>query len=230
MFPVVIYLLVFTAGTCWGQSSILTDYHERFVQQSQLVLPEIHELSHQNNQVRLQLIDWIVREIGNLTIDMRRITNGARTVIEGSELLNDDCRQDVQDTFDFFVEVGALDIMYCAYDMDYYMRYDGMYRFQPSVRSISRRNTQAMSQTVQTLGENRFVDALDEVADKLEDELTRFKALWVKYQDILRREIKAIEPLEELVKGEMYWWYDYAIYWHLALMQTAVESVYIYCA
>lgn len=230
MLPLILSLLFITAGTCWGQSSVLMDFQDRFVQHSQLVQPEIHAFSHRNDQARLQLIEWIVRAIGNLTIDMRHITNDAWAAIEANELLNDDCRQDVQDSFDFYVYLGAVDIMYCAFDMDYYMWYDATYRFRPQVRSTNRKNTRALSQTVQTLGEFRFVDHLDDVVDKLEEELSCYEAHWDEYQEILSREIEAIEPLEELVHSEMDWWYNYAIYWHLALMEAAVIDVDIFCA
>lgn len=207
----------------------MIDINKHFANQSQQIQPEIHNFSHHNDHIRLQLIHWIVREIGNLTVDMRRITEETRVAIETHELLNDDCRQDVQNTFDYYVHIGALDIMYCAYDMDYYMRFDATYRFVSRAWFMNRENFRAVSQTLYTVGSTRLEDGVDNLVCKLEVEVERFERLWDEYQAVLKEEIKDFGTLVELVRSEMDWWYTYAIYWHKLLMQEAINFVALYC-
>lgn len=227
MWKLVSTLLLTFVLACQGQS--LEGINERFANLSQQIQPEIHNFTRQNEHVRLQLIRWIVREIGNLTVDMRNITEHARTAMETHELLHDGCRQYVQDQFDYYVHIGALDIMYCAYDMDYYMRFDDTYRFVPRVRFMNRENFQALSWTVCTLGSTSLMDGVDKVVSKLKEDVQQFEELWDEYRKVLAEEIKDIASLVSVVHSEMNWWYTFAIYWHRLLMRDVINFLELVC-
>lgn len=211
------------------QASVLEDFQQQFADHSQLVQPEIHAVINENHHARLELIRWILAEIGNLTLDMRTLTDDTWTKIENHELFHEGCRGQVTSFFGVYVTIGEWDIQYCARDMDDLLRKDAASRFTPSVGFINRENTRSTFQTVQTLGRHRFAESLDEVTFELQDELDYFHNLWEGYQPILREEIEDIAALDELVRAEMDWWYDYAIEWHKVFMGSAISNVYIYC-
>ncbi|KAL9700286.1 hypothetical protein quinque_003727 [Culex quinquefasciatus] len=205
------------------QASVLEDFQQQFADHSQLVQPEIHAVINENHHARLGLIRWILAEIGNLTLDMRTLTDDTWAEIENHELFHEGCRAQITSFFGVYVRIGEWDIQYCARDMDDLLREDAASRFTPSVGFINRENTRSTFQTVQTLGRHRFTESLDEVSFELQDELDYFHNLWEGYQPILREEIEDIAALEELVRAEMAWWYDYAIEWHKANWFKAVE-------
>lgn len=220
-------LLLIVSGLI--QASVLEDFQQQFADHSQLVQPEIHAVINENHHARLGLIRWILAEIGNLTLDMRTLTDDTWAEIENHELFHEGCRAQITSFFGVYVTIGEWDIQYCARDMDDLLREDAASRFTPSVGFINRENTRSTFQTVQTLGRHRFTESLDEVSFELQDELDYFHNLWEGYQPILREEIEDIAALEELVRAEMAWWYDYAIEWHKVFMDSAISNVYIYC-
>lgn len=205
------------------------ELQEEFADHSRDVEPQLKEFRQDNNEVRLDLIHWIIREIGNLTIEMRRITDETWEIIENHEDTDEYCLEDLRYLFDYYVWIGELDIMYCADDMDWYMRYDATYRFNPRVSFMQRENSRAIYQTVQSLGRNQFLDNMGDTVDELHEELDYYRNLWTGYQEVLREEIEAMEPFAEAVQGEMYWWQDYAIDWHKLFMQWAIEDIEYYC-
>lgn len=227
MLRLIVALLLTSVITCRSQS--LLEFHENFAEKSHLNQPVIHELSHQNGYVRLRLIHWILREMAHLTVEMRSITNNTWAAIQSHERLNDDCLPYVQDLFEYYVEIGALDIMYLAYDMNYYMEFDDEYRFVPLRRTINLENFRILSVTLETLSRISLVNDPGEVFRKLQEETIRFEQLWRMYRIALQQEIRDIWFMEVLVKSEMQWWTTFAVYWHNLLMQDAINSVNYFC-
>lgn len=205
------------------------ELQEQFAEHSREVEPQLQKFRQENNEVRLDLIHWIVREIGNLTLEMRRITDETWTHIENHENFTEDCSEDMRDLFDYYVWIGALDIMYCAMDMDYYMWYDWYYRFNPWISFIQRENTRSIYQTVQSLGRNQFLDNMGDTKTELEEELDYYRVLWDGFQVLLQDELKAMEPFSDEVQEEMYWWINYTIDWHTTFMNWAIEDIEYYC-
>lgn len=224
-------ILLFLIGICCSQSIPELEYFSKqFANHSCTVQPKIHNLSEQNADVRLELIHWIVAEIGNLTVEMRRLTNESWSRIEKHELMqNEECRYIMRYLRDYYVWIGELDIMRCAYDMNYYMWHDSVYRFVPRAQFVKRENSRAIHQTMQTLGRNNFVDNRERVVCELEDELVYHENLWSSYRTVLCVEIEFIKPLKMLVQGQMAAWNEYAIYWHSLFMGLLEVSVEDYC-
>ncbi|XP_065085893.1 uncharacterized protein LOC135707909 [Ochlerotatus camptorhynchus] len=219
-------------GLLVGSSLAISPFPElqqQFADHSREVEPQLQEFRQENNEVRLDLSHWIVREIGNLTLEMRRITDETWTYIENHEDVNEECLVDLRDLFDYYVWIGELDIMYCAEDMDYYMRYDATYRFNPRIGFMQRENSRAVYQTVQSLGRNQFLDNMGDTTSELHEELDYYRNLWDGYQGLLRDELKAMEPFAEDVQNEMYSWQTYAIDWHHIFMNWAIEDIEYYC-
>lgn len=183
----------------------------------------------ENNEARLDLIHMIITRTANLTVDMRQLTSDTWERIENDESTNEECLVWLRYDFDFYVWIGELDIMYMADDMDYFMRYDATYRFNPRAFFKNRENSRAIYQTVQTLGRNRFMDNISDTVYELQDELDYFQNLWESYQEVLREELEAIEPFTEFIVEELDYWYEYAIRWHTYFMEMLVDDIQYYC-
>lgn len=221
-------VLVALAGTTLANTPF-PDFQERFAEHSQLVEPQLQELRVENNEARLDLIHMIITRTANLTVDMRQLTSDTWERIENDESTNEECLVWLRYDFDFYVWIGELDIMYMADDMDYFMRYDATYRFNPRAFFKNRENSRAIYQTVQTLGRNRFMDNISDTVYELQDELDYFQNLWESYQEVLREELEAIEPFTEFIVEELDYWYEYAIRWHTYFMEMLVDDIQYYC-
>ncbi|KAL9693476.1 hypothetical protein quinque_012761 [Culex quinquefasciatus] len=205
------------------------EFQDHFAEHSQLVEPQLKEFRVENNEVRLELIHTMVTRTANLTLDMRQLTWDTWEYIENHEDTDEECLAYLRYDFDYYVWIGELDIMYMAMDMDFYMRYDADNRFNPRAFFMSRENSRAIYQTVQTLGRNRFVDSITDTVYELQDELDYYRNLWESYQVVLRDELEAMDEFAELVELELDWWYNYAMDWHRAFMGWIVEDIEYYC-
>lgn len=209
--------------------SPFSELQEKFAEHSREVDAQLQLFRQENNRGRLDLIDWIVREIGNLTLEMRRISDETWTYIENHESSNEQCLVNLRDQFEHNAWLGARDIMYCATNMDNFMFYDTYVRFLPWIGFIQRENSRSIHQTIQSLGRNQFLDNMVDTTSELEEQLDYYRNLWDGYQELLRDELKAMEPFVESIHGQMYWCQDFALEWHRRLMKLVVEDIEYYC-
>ncbi|XP_062540369.1 uncharacterized protein LOC134208404 [Armigeres subalbatus] len=205
------------------------ELQDQFAEHSQYVEPQLQEFRQENEELRFDLINWITRQFGNLTVEMRRLTEETWEIIENHEDVHEECMDDLTSIFALYVYIGELDINYAAEDMDWYMQYDANNRFNPRIRFVQRENSRAIHQTVQSLGRNRFVEDISDTLFELEDELNYYRNLWEGYQLVLDEELEAIDPFAEQVKYEMNWWHNYTIDWHKRFMDWAIEDIQYYC-
>lgn len=212
-----------------GTDAAFTRFQERFAEHSQLVEPELERLRGENNELRLQLIHQILPRFGNLTVNLRQLTWDTWEHIENHEKTTESCMPQLRYLLDLNVLSAKVYVTSLAQEMYWELRDDVAFRFNPSASFMSHENTRATHQTVQTLGRNRFTDGDGATLEELQDELNYHHNLWVVYEEILRKELDAIQPLEKYVMGELDWWYENILEDYTERMETLIDRIDLYC-
>lgn len=212
-----------------GTDAAFKQFHDRFAKHSQLVEPELQRLRDENNGLRLQLIHQILPRLANLTVNLRQLTWDTWEHIENHEETTENCLPQLRYMLDLNVLSAEVYVTSLAQEMYWELRDDVRFRFNPSASFMSLENTRATHQTVQTLGRNRFTDEIGATLDELQDELNYHHDLWVDYEEILRQELDAIQPLEKYVIGELDWWYENILEDYTERMDMLIDRINLYC-
>lgn len=212
-----------------GTDAAFKQFQDRFAEHSQLVEPELQRLRDENNGLRLQLIHQILPRLANLTVNLRQLTWDTWEHIENHEETTENCLPQLRYMLDLNVLSAEVYVTSLAQEMYWELRDDVRFRFNPSASFMSLENTRATHQTVQTLGRNRFTDEIGATLDELQDELNYHHDLWVDYEEILRQELDAIQPLEKYVIGELDWWYENILEDYTERMEMLIDRINLYC-
>lgn len=203
-------------------SSPIVDFQEQFSEHSHGVEFELQEYRANNSHVRNEVIHRILDGVSNLTVEMRDITADYWAQIQAHQYATPECLERLRPEFDYYVWFASLDIRAMATELDALILNDARYRFNPVASYAQRENSRAIRQTVHTLARNQFLDNMDDIVTKLQDELEYHREVWNLHQDMLNDHLASIVYLTELVEERIEYWYDYTVSWHHVFMKYQV--------